>query len=298
MNGHASQHPRDAPQGRLVDHHRRRWPRHSGGRASEDQEERARSDLHRAPRRRQVRSRQLQDRGRPARRRRQRRQRAVARAGRDRSPRRLSVRDDLQAGQADRQPEEGRRGARLRHHRLLQAGSADFPEGRIRRADHPRAPRGRELPASRRQGHVRRRVHRTEGRLSAPGRPRRLPEEDRRRPEHQAGARGAVHARERERREDRVRDAVDGSDGGESPQLRQRHPDRIGRHARERTARRHRQGGPQLHRDAQPLAEGRDADRGRYSRGHDRHPVGVRPGAAVPGPDQGSPQQSRSDVGG
>ena len=60
----------------------------------------------------------------------------------------------------------------------------------------------------------------------------------------------------------------------------------------------HRQGGPQLHRYAQPLAEGRDADGGRYSRGDDRHPVGVRPGAAVPGPDQGSSQQSRGDVGG
>ena len=92
--------------------------------------------------------------------------------------------------------------------------------------------------------------------------------------------------------------AVDGSDRREPPQLRQRHSDRIGRHARERLARRPRQGGPQLHRDAQPVAEGRDADRGRHSRRHDRHPVGVPPGAAVPGPDQGSPQQSRSDVGG
>ena len=75
-------------------------------------------------------------------------------------------------------------------------------------------------------------------------------------------------------------------------------PDRIGRHARERPARRPRQGGAQLHRDAQPLAEGRDAHRRRHSRGHDRRAVGVPPGAAVPGPDQGSPQQSRSDVGG
>ena len=55
----------------------RRWPRHPGRQASEDQEERARSDLHGAPRRRQVRAGQLQDGRRPARRRRERRQRAV-----------------------------------------------------------------------------------------------------------------------------------------------------------------------------------------------------------------------------
>ena len=110
--------------------------------------------------------------------------------------------------------------------------------------------------------------------------------------EHQAGARSAVHARERKRRQDRVRHAVDRSDGRESPQLRQRHSDRIGRHARKRLARRHRQGGPQLHRHAQPVAEGRDADRRRHSRRHDRHPVGVPAGAAVPGTDEGSSQQS------
>ena len=147
---------------------------------AEDEEERARSDLHRAPRRRQVRSRQLQDGGRPSRRRRQRRQRAVARAGRHGQARRSSVPDDLQAGQAHRQPEKDRRRARHRHHGVLQARSADFSEGRIRSADHPRAPRGRQLPASRRQGHVRGRDHRPEGRLPAPGRPGRLPEEDRR----------------------------------------------------------------------------------------------------------------------
>ena len=84
------EHPRHAAQGRLVDHHRRRRPRHSGGRAPEDEEERARSDLHRAPCRRQVRGRQLQDRRRPSRRRRERRQRAVARTGRHGQARRLS----------------------------------------------------------------------------------------------------------------------------------------------------------------------------------------------------------------
>ena len=82
---------------------------------------------------------------------------------------------------------------------------------------------------------VRRRDHRAEGRLPARGRPRRLPEEDRRRAERQAGARSAVHAREGKRREDRARAAVDGIDRREPSQLRQRHsrPDRA---ARTRTA--------------------------------------------------------------
>jgi hypothetical protein len=53
--------------------------------------------------------------------------------------------------------------------------------------------------------------------------------------------------------------AVDRIDRRACPELRQRHPDGIGRHARERAARRHRQGDPQLHRHAQSLAEGRDA---------------------------------------
>ena len=70
-------------------------------------------------------------------------------------------------------------------------------------------------------------------------------------------------------------------------------PTGIGRHARKRLPRRPRQGGPQLHRDAQPVAERRDADRRGHPRRHDRRPVGVHPGAAVPGTDQGSPQQPR-----
>ena len=48
-----------------------RWPRDSGGQASAHEDERARSDLHDAPRRRQVRRAELQDRRRSARRRRQ-----------------------------------------------------------------------------------------------------------------------------------------------------------------------------------------------------------------------------------
>ena len=65
-----------------------------------------------------------------------------------------------------------------------------FPKVEFDAADHPRAARGRQLPASRREGHVRRRDDRAEGRLPAPGRPRRLPQEDRRpsgaKPVHEA----------------------------------------------------------------------------------------------------------------
>jgi DNA gyrase subunit B/topoisomerase-4 subunit B len=68
---------------------------------------------------------------------------------------------------------------------LLQARSANLPEGRIRRADYPRAARSGELPASRRQGDLRGRDHRPEGRLPARRRPRRLPEEDRQREKRQ-----------------------------------------------------------------------------------------------------------------
>ena len=49
------EYPRHAARGRLVNHHRRRRPRHSRGQAPDDEEERARGDLHGAPRGRQVR---------------------------------------------------------------------------------------------------------------------------------------------------------------------------------------------------------------------------------------------------
>ena len=93
----------------IVDHDRRRRPRHSGRQAPDDEEERARGDLHRAARGRQVRARQLQDGRRPARRRRERRQRAVEGARRHRQARRRAVGDALQAGQAGRPAEEARR---------------------------------------------------------------------------------------------------------------------------------------------------------------------------------------------
>jgi DNA gyrase subunit B/topoisomerase-4 subunit B len=52
------------------------------------------------------------------------------------------------------------------------------------------------------------------------------------------------------------------------------HPQR--RHARERPARGHRQGGAQLHRDPRPDPQGRLAHRRGHPRGRHRHPLGLR----------------------
>ena len=72
-------------------------------------------------------------------------------------------------------------------------------------------------------------------------------------------------------------------------------PDRIRRHARERPARRPRQGRPQLHRHAQPLAEGRHAHGRGHSRRSHRCAEPLHRGAAVPGADQGPTEQPGDD---
>ena len=172
-----------------------------------------------------------------------------------------------------------------------------FPKVEFDAADHPRAAGSGQLPAPRRQGDVRGRVHRAERRLPARRRRRRLPEEGGGRALGQAGARRAVRAREGERRQARARAAVDRVHRRTPAQLRQRHSHRLRRHARSRLPRRPRQGRAQLHRDPQPLAEGRHAHRRRHPRGGDRHPVGVPRRTAVPGADQGSPEQPRGAVG-
>ena len=59
-----------------------------------------------------------------------------------------------------------------------------------------------------------------------------------------------------------------------------------------------RQGRPQLHRDAQPLAERRHPDRRGHPRGPDRRADVFIAGAAVPGADQGPAEQPRAALGG
>ena len=100
MNGHASNIAVTLHKDGVVDHDSGRRARHSGRQASADEDERARGDLHDAPRRRQVRRPELQDGRRSARRRRVGRQRAVARARRDRPARRRHLGAEIQAGHA------------------------------------------------------------------------------------------------------------------------------------------------------------------------------------------------------
>ena len=205
----------------------------------------------------------------------------------------------LQAGQADRRPEEGRRGARQRHDGLLPSRPDDLPEDGVRR--RRRSASGSRWPATSTG------ASRSPSRTSRPARKdvfqhaeglvdylKKIVGERQAKPVHEA----PFVLEKDERRAARARAAVDRVHRRAHPQLRQRHPDRLGRHARERPARRHRQGGPQLHRDAQPVAQGRHAHRRGHPRGHDRRAVGLHPGAAVPGADQGPAEQPRGALGG
>ena len=234
------EHRRHAARGRFVDHDRRRWARDSDRQASEDEEERARSDLHDAARGRKVRARQLQDVGWSARRRSERRQCAFEGADRDRQAGRGAVGDALQAGAAGRDSEEDwtRRAAPARPCSSgptrpsfrrsssipRRSGSASRSPATCTKAcgSHSRTSRASEK-------HV---FQHTEGladylkmilkERTAIASPRR-----------------AVHAvarRRRRRHPARRGAAVDAIDRRARPQLRQRDPDRIGRHARERAS--------------------------------------------------------------
>ena len=112
-------------------------------------------------------------------------------------------------------------------------------------------------------------------RLPARRRAGRLSEEDRRASERPTPIHETPFTLRRENDDSGIRldlvAAVDAVDRRARAQLRERHSDRLRRHARERISRRARQGGPQLHRDPQPVAERRDAHR----RGHPRGLVGV-----------------------
>ena len=175
----------------------------------------------------------------------------------------------LQAGAAGRRVEEGRAGARDRHDRLLPPRRHDLSEDRIRPRHDQAAPRGLQLPAQGAEDHVRGRGAEREADLPALRRPVGLSEDDPARQGGDAGARTAVHGlegRRRHRHAARHRAPVDAVDRRARAELRQRHPDRVRRHPRERVPLRARQGRAQLHRDAQSVAERRDPHR----RGHSR----------------------------
>ncbi len=292
------EHPRHPARRRLVDHHRGRRPRHPGRQASRHEEKRPRGHLHGAPRGREVRAGQLQDRRRTARRRRQRRQRAVEGARRDGQARRRAMGDAVQAGQAGRAAEEARAGARHRHDRLLPSRCRHLPEDRVRPGGDPRPARGRQLSPQRRQGRLRRRDHERRRRSSSTPKgssttSRRLSRSAAPKPVHDApftltkddGLRLDLVLQWTEATDEHIRSYVNGIPTGSR------------RHARERPARRHRQGGPQLHRDAQPLAERRDAHRRGHPRRADRRAQHLHPGAAVPGTDEGSAEQPGDALG-
>ncbi len=290
------EHLGDAASGRHVDHHRGRRARDSCRQACEDEEERPRGDLHDPPRRREVRSRKLQDRWRAARRRRQRRQCAFEGACGHRAPGRRAVGDDIPSGSCGPAPFEGRSGPRERHVGVLQTRFDHLPEGRVRPRSDSGAARGIELPPQGREDRVRGRGTQGARRLPAHRGAGRLPAEDSAGAIRDACARGAVHAvagKRRKRHPARPGHAVDAVDRRARAQLRQRHSDRIRRHPRERFSRRSRQGRTELHRDAQPLAQRGHADRRRHPRGACRDSEHLRSGAAVPGADEGSAEQSR-----
>ncbi len=111
--------------------------------------------------------------------------------------------------------------------------------------------------------------------------------------ERQATGRRAVLCRPPGRLHRRMRPRLDRVDRRAHPVLRQRHPDPVGRHARDRPEERPRQGGAQLSRGAEPHPEGADDRRRRHPRGPRRHPERLHPAAAVPGTDQGPPEQPR-----
>ena len=173
-------------------------------------------------------------------------------------------------------PEEDRAGAWQRHEGVFPPRSRHFSEDRARGGHHPRAARSGELPSQGPQDQLRGREREDQRDLRAQRRAARVPAEDRQRAGREAGARRGVFAREAERHAGRPRAAMDRSDRRAHSQLRQRHSDRLRRHARKRDARGSGQSGAQLHRYAQPVAEGRDADCRRHPRRADRRAQRVR----------------------
>ena len=165
------------------------------------EEKRARSDLHGAARRRQVRARQLQDRRRPARRRRERRQRAVEGPGGERQARRRAVEMRFKQGKPVGRPQEARAGARARGTTRVHfiPTRRSFPKIEIRPAQSSRSGSRSRATSTRAEG------HRSRTKASKKNSVFEHDEgivdylEDRRRARREAGPRCAVHAWRRTR---------------------------------------------------------------------------------------------------
>ena len=294
------EHRRHAPRRRLVDHDSRRWARDSGRQAPEDEEERGRGDLHDLARRRKVRGRQLQDRRRPPRRRRQRRQRALEGTRRDRPAGRCRVGTSLQAGAGRRRFEEGRARARDRHDVFFRPDPRSFRKSSSTRTS---SSSGSRSPATctralkidfEDEARTRSRPFSTpkacpiiSRRSCATGRQRRC-----------------TNCRSRYRRTATIPacGSISRSSGRSRPTstcgATSTASRRARRHPRKRVPLRARQGGTQLHRDAQSVAQRRDAHRGGHSRGARRRVERLHRRAAVSGTDEGSAEQPGNDVGG
>ena len=170
--------------------------------------------------------------------------------------------------------------------------AAIFPKIEFDRGDHPRAARGRQLPAQGAEGRLRRRDARRQDRSSSTPKGivdylKKIVAERGAKPVHDApftltkddGLRLDLVLQWTEATDEHIRSYVNGIPTGSG-----------GTHENGLRAG-HRQGGAQLHRHAQPVAERRDAHRRGHPRRADRRAQRLHRGAAVPGTDQGSPEQ-------
>jgi hypothetical protein len=289
-------------------HRRRQRPRHPGRDHARREEAGARGGVHQPALGRQVRARrELRGVGRPPRRRLGGGQRAVERADRPGQARGRAPRAALRARRAQRQAQEPRRRPRHRHagdvhprRRGLRA------EAQLRRRADRRAARDQELPAPRPRDDLHRRDRQERRRPARGGDPPLRPRQGHRRvaadpghgPRQAAGAvdRRRVLPREEGRRGQAGRRAGAAVDRGH----------RRADQAATSTACRRPDGGTHepacARRSSRPsattstthsLAQGRDADRRGHPRGRRRVLSTFVARPAVPGPDQGPPQQPR-----
>ena len=189
----------------------------------------------------------------------------------------------------------GRPLPRPRHHHLFRARPRHLQDHAVRPALDPHAPRRHVVHPQRLEDHLQERRHQGDARPDAPRRHSGVSGATDHRGAEGEDHRGAVHAGAAGRREDGGRAAVDRVHRRNDPQLRQRHPHVVRRHARERLQGRRRQGDPQFHGHARHQDQGPDHHGRGYPRGPGRRAVGVRARPAVPGPDEGAAEQRGDD---